>query len=218
MPSSSTRNTPMAPSRSTATLTCPPCGVNLIALFSRLPIACASRAGSACTHSVAARARKSSCSPAAAASGRTDSTAWRAIDASSTGSLRSSMRPWLTRLTSSRSSTRRTICRTWRCATSSVAFACGGTVSPWLRICSVLVIGANGLRSSCDSIARNSLLRRSDSDRSATTWRSSASNRSRSDNARASWSWCFCTVRSVTSTPSDAPSSDSGLTVSNTGT
>ena len=76
--------------------------------------------------------------------------------------LRSSILPRVMRETSSRSSTSRTMCATWR---SIIARACGrrrrGTARSRCSDLRPLRIGASGLRSSCASIARNSSLRRS---------------------------------------------------------
>ncbi len=78
----------------------------------------------------------------------------------SSGSVCSAILPWLMRATSSRSSTRRVRCATCRPVTS-VAQVSFGSAGARRRITSSAVrIGASGLRSSCESIARNSSLRR----------------------------------------------------------
>ena len=69
---------------------------------------------------------------------------------------------------SSRSSTRRAICRTWRSSISDAeCTAVDGRRPPMRSARMALLIGARGVRSSCASMARNSFLRRSASDRSA---------------------------------------------------
>ena len=100
---------------------------------------------------------------------------------------RSSIRPWLMRLTSIRSSIRRDITRTWRAMTSR-ALRAGAARSFWYcSSCAALRTGASGLRSSWASVAMNSSLRRSASRSSASSC-SSARVRSSTRRSRVSFS------------------------------
>ena len=68
---------------------------------------------------------------------------------------------WAMRDTSSRSSSSRDICASWRSMTSGTHRASGLEDSIAVRIAAALRIAASGLRSSWASVARNSSLRRS---------------------------------------------------------
>ncbi len=88
-----------------------------------------------------------------------DSMALRTSCVASSVSRRSSIAPRVMREMSSRSSTRRVICATWRSMVSrSERERCGSTDCE-RSMCSAARIGASGLRSSCESVARNSFLR-----------------------------------------------------------
>ena len=76
--------------------------------------------------------------------------------ASFTGSLSNTILPRAMRDTSSRSSTRRIMCLSCRSITPRDQTILGSVVSPCMSMCEALRSGDNGLRSSCDSIARNS--------------------------------------------------------------
>ena len=137
----------------------PPSPVYLAALLSRLATTCDSRAKSADSHTGAGGTDTLRVWARASISGRAVSTLCETMRASSTGSFLSAILPWLMRDTSSSSSTRRASRVTWRSTTSRamVSFGSGGARR---RITSTaLRIGASGLRSSCDSMARNSSLR-----------------------------------------------------------
>jgi hypothetical protein len=97
-------------SRSIVSQMRPPLSVNLQALLKRLPITCASLIGSPCRYTGCGGSVTLRSCFAHSMAGRQASTAWYTIDASSTRSLRSSILPRLMRLTSSKSSTSRTIC------------------------------------------------------------------------------------------------------------
>ena len=89
-------------------------------------------------------------------SGCTVSTAAAMTSATFTGSLTSTILPRAMRDTSSRSSTRRIMCLSCRSMTPRDQMIFGSCVSPCMSMCEALRSGDNGLRSSCDSIARNS--------------------------------------------------------------
>ena len=122
--------------------------------------------------------------------GRLDSTASSTTRARSTRSRRSSIRPWLMRLTSIRSSISRDI--TPHLAGDDVARP--GAPAPRMSFwycssCAALRTGASGLRSSCASVAMNSSLRRPASRSSASSC-SSARVRSATSRSRFSFSSC----------------------------
>ena len=98
-------------------------------------------------------------------------------------SCRSSTFPSVMRETSSRSSTRRDSCVTWRPIISRAQTTLALSSGRSRMMATAIEIGASGLRSSCPSVARNSSLRRSTSCTCASRWlfsRSSCSACSRS--------------------------------------
>ncbi len=138
----------------------PPSGVYLAELFSRLAITCASRAKSPTIHTGEAGRSSSSLWPRASISGRAVSTACEITFSSSRVSLRMVILPCVMRDTSSSSSTSCAMCVTWRSTTSRAQTRRGSEGAMRRRSSTALRIGASGLRSSCESIARNSSLRR----------------------------------------------------------
>ena len=134
----------------------PPSPVYFAALCSRLPTTCASRTGSPRTVSSGSPASTSRCWLFCSSSGCTVSTAAASTSAIFTGSLTSTILPRAMRDTSSRSSTRRIMCFSCRAITPRDQMIFGSCVSPCMSMCEALRNGDNGLRSSCDSIARNS--------------------------------------------------------------
>ncbi len=126
-------------------------------LFSRLAKTCASRVRSPLTSTGASGA----CSVNRPASDAA-LVSWASLIAlaMSIGSHRISTLPVVMRATSSRSSTRRTICPTCHSMICRAVDVCDASFDE-RRMCSPELIGASGLRSSWASVARNSSLRRS---------------------------------------------------------
>ena len=161
MPLSRTRTTASSSSCFTSSSMRPPGSVYLAALCSRLPTTWASRAASPSTGSGASVTRTSSAWRRDSMNGRTVSSASRTASRRSMRALRTANLPVVMRETSSRSSTSRTICRSWRSIMSSARWRISGVVAGVRMISSALRKGASGLRSSCARVARNSSLRRS---------------------------------------------------------
>ncbi len=162
-PSSATVTATEPPSSSGSTVirTCPPGAVYFAALLSRLANTWASRVTSASTTIRSTGAPTVSRCPSSSTSGRLVSTALWTASIRSTRDRRSSILPRLIRLTSSRSSTRWTICRSWRPIVSRARSTAFGSSFARSMTRSAFRIGASGFRSSCASVARNSSLRRS---------------------------------------------------------
>ena len=105
--------------------------------------------------------------------GRLVSTALWIIRASAVGSLCNTSRLREIREISSRSSSRRAICRTCRSIISALERSVGAATFSHNNAAAALRMGASGFRNSCASVARNSSLRRSASrsSDSARRWR-----------------------------------------------
>ena len=176
-PSSSTRTTRASP-RSSPQLDrdAPPGSENLAALVSRLQTTCASRTGSPSTQTGCAgtrhdrRARRPRQRRLASSSARSTTSAQVDRSLAAARPCRRVMRE-----TSSRSSTRRDRCVTWR----SMTCRSGASLAPFLRAISSseVTIGASGLRSSWPSMARNSSLTRPADCACASAARDSANRR-----------------------------------------
>jgi hypothetical protein len=165
----------------------PPTSVYLAALLSKFDTIWARRAGSTSSSSGSRGSARSSAWFFSWNCGWLVWTACWMIVATSTRSLRSSILPAVTRETSSRSSTRRTMCRTCRSIASRARCSLGVVVSISWKVFRPVMIGTSGFRSSCASIARNSSLRRSAS-ASASARRCSSSTRRARSSAIADWS------------------------------
>ena len=184
MPLSRTRSSAWPSAQVSSTSIRPPSGVYLAALASRLMTTCARRVASPSTTSGVSPTDRRSVWRAAAMAGAMSWAAPRTSGARSTAVRRSRIRFWVMRETSIRSSTSRVRWRSWR---SKACSRRSSAPLPYLSLktSTALRIGASGLRSSCDRVARNSSLRRSAavscrlsacSCRSAARWASSASS------------------------------------------
>ena len=201
-PRSRTRTTASSFSTAASTSIVLPAFEYFAALFSRLPNTWTRRAGSASTRIAPPVLVTESRCARSAMSGRLTSTARWTTDARSSTSRRSAIFPWLTRETSSRSSSNRFMCPTCRPITSRAIAEVSASSGARRRISTALRMGAMGLRSSCESIARNSSLRRSISFNSA-----SARARSRSSSRR-----CVSSVMTATQPSTPPPASQVGET------
>ena len=179
MPVSFTDATTSLPCRSAASRMRPPRSMYFALLLRRLENTCASRVRSASTMIGCFGSMTVSSWPRWSIMGRLVSTALVTTAESCTCSLRSSSLPLLMRLKSSKSSTRRTICSSWR-PIMERACSWASRSGESRMTCKALRIGASGLRSSWANVARNSSLRWSASDRSAAKRRRSSSSRRRS--------------------------------------
>ena len=165
MPSSATATQASPPFLPAVTRIWPPFAVYLMALSRMLEKIWTRRTKSPST--------TSGWSPSSTASSRSvqaavqPSTARRTASATSTASTCSVIMFRVIRETSSRSSTRRTMCVTCRSRTRQAAFTLLGSCAERLSASTLEAIGANGLRSSCARIARNSSFRRSASRRAS---------------------------------------------------
>ena len=177
MPESATCSATNAPSRRADTVIEPPGGVYLQALCSRLSRICASRARSARIASDGGGGSSTRRWPRASLVVRTPSTAAPSADSAVTVSTSSSMWPCVIRDTSSRSSTSRRSCRSWRRAIAAACRLVSASDASSASTCTALVSPASGLRSSWPSIARNSSLRRSVSCSASIAERSSVTSR-----------------------------------------
>lgn len=138
----------------------PPGLVYFTAFCRRLENTCVRRTRSALTKTSLRSPKNSTLWLRACAAGRTASTAASRISKSGIGSRRSSIKPRLTRATSSRSSTRRVSWLTWRPIVSRCRRkSSSGGRSVRRSKTSEFSNGASGLRNSCASMARNSSLR-----------------------------------------------------------
>ncbi|MCY1337899.1 hypothetical protein D9M69_237390 [compost metagenome] len=144
-------------------------GENFDAFRIRFCITCTSRILSACIGIDAAWVCTATCCDLASSDGRAASVASAITSLNSSGPVRSSMRPELMRPMSSRSSTSRLRCVTWRSIRLRLLLASAGSPGASRIAASALCTGASGLRSSCDSVARNSLMRWLE--RSSSSWR-----------------------------------------------
>ncbi len=183
----------------------PPRGVNLMALLSRFQTTCCSLVGSPNSDAPSAGTEWRSETPFAVLDGKTEVTAASTTGAKSIGCRSRRSLPDRMRETSSRSSI------SWLCAlalrsivATPSATTAGGT-SPCWRIVVQPTMALSGVRSSCDSVARNSSFRRFASSASRRTARSNSSSRVRSSAScrnRASLSLSIDSYRrrSVTST------------------
>ncbi|CAA9431890.1 MAG: hypothetical protein AVDCRST_MAG64-3552 [uncultured Phycisphaerae bacterium] len=200
--------------------------MNFTALLSRFQTTCWSRAGSAQTWCWSAASSSSIATPLASASARVTRAAARATACASVTSWCSSIFPRAIRVRSSRSSiSRASICTFRRIVDRSSRTAAGrsAAASRWVTAAST---GVSGVRSSCDSTAKNwSFARLARSASSRAVW-ALASSRSRSAavracsaSARARWaSACFTWVMSRRyPVNSGAPSSGMRTTASSAG-
>ena len=137
-----------------------PGAVYFAALVSRLENTCASRTGSASTQiGAAGMVDARSTAPPPRPAGRHVSSACRSTPRSVSVSLRSSSLPRVMRETSSRSSTSRTICATWRSIMSrGRRDVAGRPAAPDAALRRALRIGASGLRSSWASVGQELVL------------------------------------------------------------
>ena len=145
----------LAPSEVTSTHTRPPVSVNLSAFESRFQTTCWSRSLSPFTEGTLAAKLVSIAIFLAAAPGATTSTAACATSTSETVSIFNRSLPLMMRAMSSRSSTRRICDMALRSMTSS-AWARDRTDGCVCRIRVQPMTAFNGVRISCDSVARNS--------------------------------------------------------------
>ncbi len=159
MPLSRTCTRTSASFCATSTVMAPPSLVYFAALLIRLPKSCARRVISpftqtGCSGSVSFREWRCCRTAGWAASTVFLSTSHRSRRSRCMMTL-----PWVMRETSSKSSSRRVhhACTTWRLAISSVSLCIFGFMPSVLRIYRALLMGANGLRNSCASMARQTL-------------------------------------------------------------
>ena len=135
--------------------------LNLAALAIRLASACASRPASPRTYRRSSGTSTSRrCRPALSLSWLFATAVWTMLSIE-TGSRTSEIWPWAARVTSISSSTSRPSRPTWRSRISRRRTRIGLLCSSVRSTLAALAIGASGLRSSCDSIARNWPWRRS---------------------------------------------------------
>ncbi|MNY14034.1 hypothetical protein D3C86_1471950 [compost metagenome] len=149
-----------------------PGGENLEALSSRFWITCTSRVRSTNSGMSSVAAVTPTGWDLAASAGSAASMPSAMISRACIGSRRSSILPAAMRPTSSRSSTSRVrwvICRSIRLR---LFFVTAGSCGRSRITVSALRMGASGLRNSCESVARNSFMRRSDCSSSASRLRS----------------------------------------------
>ena len=206
MPLSITRTATLLPTTVASRRIAPPELVYLAALLSRLENTCESRVASASSQTGASGSVTSSVCPRLLMNGSASSTALRMTCCSCTGLRRTISLPVVMRDTSSRSSTRRTICRSWRSMTSRERSANVGLAPAMRRISRPFISGASGLRSSCANVARNSSLRRSATRSACSALRRSAvscsSMRLDSSSAAARWPTSLSmSLNASTSTP-----------------
>ena len=180
LPSSRTTTSTSPPWRSATTRIWPPGSVYFTELLIRLVNTCTSRVASASRYTGVGGSERSTRWRLASTSGWLASIAVRSTWPNSTCWRRSSSLLRVIRLTSIRSSTSRTMCRICRSITATTSIACGLAPSRRLSSSTPLRIGASGLRSSCASVARNSSLRLSASDRSRAILRRLSSSSLRS--------------------------------------
>ena len=177
-------------------LTRPPRGVNLIAFMSRFQITCCNLLGSPLTRQLASSSSVSIGIPFASAAGRSASIAACTIGATLSGRTSSWRLPVMMRETSRRSSMSRACERALRSIISSARSRFSVRSTSPLRISVAQPrIEVSGVRSSCESVARNSSFSRS---ASSARWRRSRSRASRA--ARSS----SASVRAVTSRTSES--------------
>ena len=160
MPVSVTRSRAPPLARSTPTSTRPPVSVNFTALLTRFQTTCCMRSGSAATRGTSAAGWKTISIDLASAVGRAPSSAVRTTSARSTLRRSSRMRPVTTRDMSSRSE----ISAIWARQLRSITVRACRVRSPSRRpACSMRIqpkIELSGVRSSWESVARNSSLTR----------------------------------------------------------
>jgi hypothetical protein len=146
--------------RSSLTCTRPPRGVNLMAFDSRFHTTCWSLTGSPATVTTPVSITLRSVTPFASAAGRTASTAASMKEFGSTG--RTSMRslPVMARDTSRRSSMSCACARALRSMVSKARPALPPSSCPMRSMCAQPRIAVSGVRSSCETVARNSSFRR----------------------------------------------------------
>ena len=220
-PLSRTLTSQRPPRFRTEAWTLPPGCVNLSALLRRLPTIWVRRAASASTQAGSAASDQWSSTPRCSNSARRSSQARRTGSRASIRSSWSSIFPCVIRVMSSRSSTSRERCSVCRWSTSCARSAASLPGAARSSTKMPFRMGASGFRSSCESTARNPLLRRSAS-RSAssasfrwvmslhsTTARGELSEWKRS-RCIASWRWrsvCFWPLMSTlrTTAPTMAP-------------
>ena len=163
-------------------LTIPPSGVNFSALDNKFSTTCRRRSESPRTVPASAATDDVSVTDLASKVGRDDSTTPPTSAGRSTGSIFRVSLPATMRLTSSRSLISRLCCCTLRSMTSRPRRVAGASSVPPRSSRSQPSIALRGLRSSCETIARNSSFRRSAS-RSASPairWRVASSRARRS--------------------------------------
>ncbi len=160
-PGSLTVNWTVFATRRTSIVITPGSSVNLAALATTLPSAWASRAPSPRTNRRASgRSISSRCPPAVTLSWLFATAPWTMLS-TETCSRTSEIWPCAARVTSISSSTRRARRSTWRSRISRSRTRIGFECSSVRSTLAALAIGASGLRSSCESIARNVPWRRS---------------------------------------------------------
>ncbi len=161
MPLSATLSSMCEFTRCSSTWTWPPLGVNLIALVSRFQTTCCRRPASPLTIMRDGSSRLRSRMSLDAAAGVAESSAACTMSSMATCCRSSRSLPVMIRLRSSRSSISCTCARALRSMTSMARrWSSGLVVSPFSRICVHPRIELSGVRSSCDSVARNSSLMR----------------------------------------------------------
>ena len=158
MPLSRTRITASSCRREALTTTVPFGGVYFAALRTRLVMICSMRMGSASRTSGRSGTETVNACSRASMNEREASSALATAVVMLTGCLRSSTAPRVMRETSSRSSSSRARRRTWRLTVSRALSTIASPASARPMICMAIWIGASGLRSSCESMARNSSL------------------------------------------------------------
>ena len=159
MPLSLTEISTCDSARCSTTWTRPPLGVNLIAFEIRFHITCWSRSES--PEIMPARSSSTSCSRICLASlaGTCDSAAALITGSRSIGRTSSRNLPETTRDTSTRSSMSCACDMTLRSMTSSARWVFASSSVPLRSNCVQVRMGASGLRSSCETVARNSSFR-----------------------------------------------------------
>ena len=159
-PVSLTRASTLEPARCRSTSTRPPRGVNLIAFESRFQITCCNRSASPRTRPAAGSMSRASVIAFASAAAVSESVAASTTGPSSRERQSSCSLPVTMRETSSRSSTRRAWARAFRSTASMARAAASGSRAFRRNIQSQEIIALSGVRSSCESVERNSSFKR----------------------------------------------------------